>query len=169
MSGLYSFTGNSASNSYDFETDFGITVNVYFSIGEYIFPKYVNISQLTYNFGIQTSEPVKADPKVHKTVIYILYSHFTVKPESILFWTCDGMDGREKARDRKFDGWFANCRDQEFVKLNSIFVIEVEDIPISTYASVLYLKDNPFATEIEDAFNNLESDFGDKDQSVVED
>jgi hypothetical protein len=166
LSGLYSFSGNSASGSYNFTTDFGIIVDVFFEEGAYIFPKYPNFKELTYQFGIRTTEPVKGDPKVKSTIIYILYSHFAVNPNSILIWICDNLDGKHLLRNRKFNSWFLDCQDRDYVKLNTEIIVESEDGSTSSFVSIVYLQDNPHAEEITAAFNNLEADFDDKDLSI---
>ena len=119
-------------------------------------------------FGISTSGLVKGDPKVRKTVIYILYSHFTVRPDSVVIWICDGTDGKERIRNRKFNGWFLDCKDADYTKLDTEIVVDVGNGPSSTYVSVVHLISNPHSQEIALAFNNLEADFNDKDLSVQE-
>lgn len=160
MSGLYSFTGNSAANTYTFKTDLGIIVNVYFYPGDFIFGGYTSFNDSVLHFGINTSERVRNDSRVKRTVIFIIDSLFVSKPDTILIFNCDNEDGYGVHRKRKFNGWFLESNTKNLIKLDA----EIADNEYHIkYASIIFNSDNLHSSDICMAFERLDSEFIDKD------
>ena len=97
--------------TYYFETDNGLRYRAYFI--SFPAPFYT-----LYSFSFEREEGVGAyDARVKDTIVTVLHDFFEAE-NYILGYTCDVTDGREMARKRLFDRWFAQENDGSLRKID---------------------------------------------------
>ena len=97
--------------TYYFETENGLKYKAYFIEFPSTFYK-------LYSFSFDKLEGCAPyDPRVRDTIVTILADFFDAD-NYILGYTCDVTDGREMARKRLFDRWFAQADDNSLRKID---------------------------------------------------
>ena len=96
-------------NRYFFETDNLVAYSVEFTDSVHYFlnlPPHIPV----FEFNIKVLSPVDTfekphDARVEATIVEILTTFFSQNKNSLIY-ICDNLDNRQRARPRKFDGWF---------------------------------------------------------------
>lgn len=146
-----------SSLEYTFTTRYMVTYRVVFKPSGYLFGDVV-WADFCYEVAIRNVEggtdpkTTPADARVVATVVGIL-SHFFANRERVVVYTCETADGRGAARARKFDGWFRQFNDDQFVKADrQLFDPRLKLIYQN---SILLRADHPQRDEILAAFEAL--------------
>jgi Family of unknown function (DUF6169) len=98
-----------------------------------------------------------SDKLIAPTIAAIVADFFRVHSESVVLYICDSSDGRQAARWRKFNDWFAYFNQDEFVK-HDLSVFDEND-GITYYNAIIFRVLNPYRQEIITAFNNILSSY----------
>jgi Family of unknown function (DUF6169) len=114
-------------NKYFFETDNSVAYSVEFTDGVHYFlnlPAHIPV----FEFNIKVLSAVDTfgkpyDKRVEATIVEILSTFFSQNKNSLIY-ICDNLDNRQRARRRKFDGWF---------KKSNSTVVEKYDIDFTVY------------------------------------
>jgi Family of unknown function (DUF6169) len=120
---------------YLFGTDSDIFYQISFDINLYSnhLDRFPFLLQHGYGLGIYPSGSAKSSPKVSNTIKAILSEFFSNQdPEAFLLYHCEHNDGKQAARNRLFDKWHNESKDEEKTYKYSL---EVE-INISPEATV---------------------------------
>jgi hypothetical protein len=134
---------NSQGKIYKFTTDNGIFYNVSFSDGSFYFTNiepHIPVYELAIKFislGDHFSPP--QDRRAEITIIAIIQSFLSDHTNSIIY-TCDNIDERHHARNRKFNSWFNRYKSSDLEKYDSSFLVEDTEI----LASLIVHSQNPF-------------------------
>jgi Family of unknown function (DUF6169) len=151
------------SNNYRFQTDKGIYYSVEFSEGSFYFsnfPNYLSVFEFSISvptLGENFSPPL--DHRVEATVVEILRAFFSNHKNSIVY-TCESIDNRQKARQRKFDRWF-NQNIQYVPELEKYdAVIKYDDLEIIS-ALIVHIN-NPKKDELVNIFLNQIEEYRNK-------
>jgi Family of unknown function (DUF6169) len=134
---------NYQDKSYKFTTDNGIFYNISFSDGSFYFANiepHIPIYELAIKFislGDYLSPP--QDRRAEITIIDIILTFLSDHTNSIIY-TCDNIDNRHHARNRKFNIWFNKHQSTDLEKYDSSFVVENTEI----LASLIVHSQNPF-------------------------
>lgn len=91
------------------------------------------------------------DPAIAVTVVGICKDFFADK-ERILLYICETADARHLARVRKFDAWFREFNDFQFLKLDANFP---DANNITYYVSLIFRANHPSRHVIIDEVNLL--------------
>jgi Family of unknown function (DUF6169) len=144
---------NQQGNSYRFLTDKEVYYNVQFSEGSYYFagfPSYLSVFEFSISvisLGDNVTPPL--DPRVEATVVTILKAFLTHHENSIIY-VCETVDQRQRARYRKFDGWFnQNIYALPELEKHDAF-ITYEDLEF--LSSLIVHKNNPHKEELVQLF-----------------
>lgn len=129
-------------DSFVFTTQHNVTYEIYYLDGQSYLPD--------TSFGIHTKilgfKPFESeikyipfDPRIAATILHNIEQQFTNK-NTVIIYSCDQSDSREKARRRLFNGWF---------KLYNIELQKVDlDFDDTLFVSILYHPDNIYKLEI---------------------
>lgn len=134
-------------NTYKFTTEKGIFYNVSFTDGSFYFNNiepYIPVFELAIKFislGDHLTPP--QDSRTEITIISIVQSFLTEHTNSIIY-TCDNIDNRHYARNRKFNMWFNRYQTSELEKYDSSFDVEGSEI----LASLILHTQNPFKEKL---------------------
>ena len=134
---------NYQDKTYKFTTDNGIFYNISFSDGSFYFTNiepHIPVYELAIKFislGDHLSPP--PDKRAEITIIDIVQSFLSDHTNSIIY-TCDNIDNRHYARNRKFNIWFNRYKSSDLEKYDSSFVVENTQI----LASLIVHAHNPF-------------------------
>jgi hypothetical protein len=125
-----------------FITENEIIYSVYFISGEEYLPNQSYSNDL-YVFGFQANSKYKgfADKKVETSILKILTAFFE-NNRNLIVYSCDQSDKKELARKRLFDKWFNAYGLINFIKVDFEFESNL-------YVSIIYRKDNPQISDIE--------------------
>jgi hypothetical protein len=151
----FSFLGGEK-NSFTFQTLNGDTYEILFKPTPYLFNENSIYSQNTYEFSIiLASNPSNNNPptdlKIPATIAKIFSYFFDNSDDTVTIYICDSSDGRQLARQRKFDHWYSYYNNI-FVKIDAKFEeIDGTIIPVS----LIIKESNPFRTQIFDEFLNV--------------
>ena len=154
----YNFTKNdSDSSEYAFITSSGMIYSVAFVKADFYFPNNDSFKNDTFELVIQLDESQKntwagRDFNIPSTIASI-FKDFFQHHEKVVVFSCDTTDGKQAARNRKFDDWFGQFNDDSLLKLNeTIFDIENQ---FQYFMSMIISKENPHKEEIMAAFKEL--------------
>ncbi|MDZ7900233.1 MAG: DUF6169 family protein [Arcicella sp.] len=148
---------DSDSSEYAFVTSSGMIYSVAFVKADYYFPKNESFKNDTFELIIQLDESQKntwagRDLNIPSTIAAI-FKDFFKDHEKVVVFSCDTTDGKQGARNRKFDDWFKQFDDDSLLKLNeTIFDIENQS---QYFMSMIFSKENPHKNEIVIAFKEL--------------
>ncbi len=149
------YFGGGKHNSYYFETNNGVHYEIKFKETPYLFKNFPKeISKYVFEFAIlveynPTSKMPPEDKKIGATVVAVFLDFYSKYDNPISIYICDSSDGKEFIRKRKFDQWFAEFNNFNFVKVDEVIADkENNKFPISLIIS----KSNPNRTAIIDAF-----------------
>jgi hypothetical protein len=149
-------------NSYGFETNLGIVYEIKFKPSPYLFPSESEYSANAFEFAIEvflnpnpTSPPF--DKKSSKTIAYIFEDFYQRNIETVTIYLCDSSDGRQMVRHRKFNIWFDEFNQEEYLKLDRI----LKDIHGNIFPTSLIMKhSNPFKEQIIHEFEAITDGYG---------
>lgn len=132
---------------YEFATDNGLIYNITFTT--YDFPNPI-LSQHGVVLGIElpdsgTRDP-GTDPRIEATVIAVIELLLNTDPTRVILWVCSPDKRQQAARNRKFDRWHRNYREN-----SGLLTIIKADLEVSPgeYTSLLYRADHPDAAALE--------------------
>jgi hypothetical protein len=110
-----------------------------------------------FNIDVLEGDPSASshDERIALTVIHVFNAFFT-KLQHVAIYICDGHDGRQLARKRKFDYWFDKYNEGVFMKSDHVAV--VEDMQI--YNSIILHVHNGNRQEILAAYEELNRGIG---------
>lgn len=152
----FDFVGG-AYNSYYFNTDFNITYLVKFKDSSYLFDGRLSFEIQAYEMVIEIEDnpnDIKPplDSKIPLTIFTIFNDFCNNFNESVMIYICDSSDIRQEARRRKFNQWVDIFKGDRYLKFDTA----IEESPQITYHSSLIIRfDNPFKTQIIEAYVNL--------------
>ena len=109
-------------NSYIFSTNSQVIYEVGFKPTSYLFSENPLFTYNTYELGIKVIETAgdnstKLDPYIPPTIAAI-FLHFFQQKENIVVYTCETADLKHHARNRKFNQWFMQFNDGNFIKID---------------------------------------------------
>ena len=135
-------------------TDYGLRYVIYFIDYSTQFADYPFLVGRIFMFNIEVTDGDASrsphDERIALTVIQIFGAFFS-RQQNVAIYICDGHDGRELARKRKFDYWFDKYNEGLFMKSDNIAV--VEDLQI--YNSIILHIHNDHRYQILHAFEEL--------------
>jgi len=94
---------------------------------------------------------IPSDLRIVSTILYNINQRFQDK-ETVIIYTCDQVDGREKVRKRLFDKWFVE-HNTELLKVD----LEFDN---TLFITILYHPDNSNRAEIEQTILDLKDKWG---------
>lgn len=149
--------------AYFFKTNSSVFYRIEFKPTGYIFGSEYIWSNYCYEFSIKLSlnSPKNSpfDPLISVTIASIFNDFFKNK-EKIIVYTCDTSDRKHLVRVRKFDSWFVQFNQGEYLKIDNSIHDVIQNI---IYHNSLIIKiENPFKDEIIDTFNSLINGFDDE-------
>jgi hypothetical protein len=112
----------------------------------------LKINSLVYAFDLvqiknKTEKEKSFDPKINKTVGFILNKFFAKNPDSVLFYICDDNDQKAFKRQLSFTKWFKSNNVIEPKK--SLITANIADL---IYVGAILLNANPEKMKIESYF-----------------
>lgn len=143
-----------ATNSFVFETRFGLRYNVGFA------EDYTFLEEGVYQFYIVklSKGNSRHDPLVKETIKSVLESFFNAEPSTLLY-ICDTSDSRQSIRDRLFRTWFSEYAYQgAFTMINEMLTFD----GVQYFASILLRNDHPLYTQIICTFRDFIKDLPSK-------
>lgn len=131
--------------SYDFVTDYGVHITIYFDEDLMI------TSGISYQLIIGNANNKKSprDSKLQKTVSAIVEEFFTTNQAAMLY-ICETGDGKQGMRSRLFKYWFRAYDYNSKYTLHTTCVKDEDGIP--NFAALIIRNDNPFIVEIVSEF-----------------
>lgn len=137
----YKVDWDEVTESYDFVTNYGVQISVYFE------EDFLIQSDTSYQLIIGNSNQKKSprDIKLQKTVLAIIEEFFHQNQAAMLY-ICETGDGKQKVRNRLFKYWFDSY---EFNTKYSLYTTHiVDDEGISNFAALILQNDNPKIVDI---------------------
>ena len=141
----YKVEMDSVTGSYDFVTDSGVHITIYFDEDLMI------TSGLSYQLIIGNANNKKSprDNKLQKTILSIVEEFFTMNQAAMLY-ICETGDGKQGMRSRLFTYWF---KAYEYNSDYSFHTTSVKDEDgITNFAALIIRNDNPLIVEIVSEF-----------------
>jgi hypothetical protein len=143
-------------NIYTFETLQFITYRVKFKPTGYLFEEYI-WSFYAYEMVIEIAENISKkvpilDQQIPATIAQI-FTNFFQEKEKIAVYTCETADGKHLARVRKFNAWFKDFNPDFLLKVDRYIKDNIEEVIY--FNSLILRQDNPFKTQILEAFEDL--------------
>ena len=93
-----------------FSTESGLNYKIAIYSGEPTFPQFPDFNHMigVFAFEIEGAElpPHKPDFRVRDTVCSIILKYLDADEDNFLFFVCDSVDGKQKARMSLFERWF---------------------------------------------------------------
>lgn len=102
---------------FEFYTSFGAAYSVVFVPGSAYFTTDHTAKDFIYSVDIKLLNPGPYnhyDFVIGITVAEIFFHFFSSDERRIIFYICDPVDGKMKARKRKFDCWFSLFQHRRF-------------------------------------------------------
>lgn len=101
---------------------------------------------------------IPCDHRVSATVCSIITTALQAAPEKILFFVCDSIDAKQRARMRMFNRWYRNSKNLHLEKHNtSILSPDME-----LYASIMLHSHHPQKDHIIHSFYHLSRNTAEK-------
>lgn len=169
----YSLDYSEESRTYSFTTTKNLHVEVYFTDGSRVFDTRLPFQKDVYYFGFniksifpgENVHKSKGDPRLKDTIVYILYQHFGVNPDSIIIFTCDQTDGQQAARHRKFNAWYLINGDFEFEKIDKVISVAGYE-HLDTMFSAIFSASNKYRSLIKTTLADFENLLDGKDYYI---
>ncbi len=155
---------DNGNDTYEFSTENGINYQFYFTEGASYFEESTSFASQVKMFGFQPTnyqptlqnrgEAAKVklnnsyDSRVEITLVQAIKEYFN-NPQAILTYVCLQSDGRQAERHRRFNIMYQRHFKDQFIKKD---IAEGPDV----FASIIFWKENPFRTEIEDSITEFE-------------
>lgn len=159
MSSLYKI--HQTEIGYSFDTDKKVPYIIFLEKSSFVPP----FGDFLYDFSFfplvpkekRSKEQNGLDPKICLTLINFLEDLFDQDVRNSIIFVCDSKDRREIYRKNLFDKWYDRCSLERFEKLDFKLVNKGDNYSITTYISVVTLKDNPHLVDLKDfAKSNME-------------
>jgi hypothetical protein len=99
------------------------------------------------------------DRLIAPTIAAIVTEFYQICHQAVVLYICDSSDGRQAARWRKFNDWFAYFNQAEFVKHDLCLVDENDGV--TYYNAVIIRNENPNQQAIADTFDGIISGYND--------
>ncbi len=141
----YKVEMDSLTGSYDFVTDNGVHITIYFDEDLMI------TSGASYQLIIGNANNKKSprDNKLQKTIFAIIEEFFAMNQAAMLY-ICETGDGKQGMRSRLFSYWF---KVYQYNSNYSIHTTSVKDEDgITNFAALIIRNDNPLIVEIVSEF-----------------
>lgn len=144
-------------NAYSFVTAYGVIYEVRFKPTGYIFgdaPFAPYVFEFSLLMTYKPAERIKiaSDLQIPKTVISILIDFFKEESKLVSLYICDSSDFKQLVRKRKFDRWFLDYNNGDYIKSDQKLVDrDGTEFPVA----IILRRDNPYRSEISDAFFEL--------------
>lgn len=160
----YDFVSDARHTAFRFATVYELTYEVRFTPSGYLFPKYPELNDYTFELVIKlvanaTGSRTPPDPRIVATVA-VIFSAFLEQNKRVVVYICDTSDKRQAVRARKFGGWF-----EQYQSTTGLYKV---DQTIMDGQGVIYLMslvtraDNPLRRQAFDAFDELITGENDK-------
>ncbi len=137
-------------NSYEFTTDLGVNYQIAFVDYSGVLEIHTPVYMLLIDRFVPECCSKKYDERIKYTILHILEIFFH-KNNNAAIAIYDIIDGRQDARKRLFDYWYAEYAKGKVVKLEGQCVID-ERI---THAALFYSINSSNKIEIVRGFNNI--------------
>lgn len=137
----YKVDWDEVTESYDFVTNYGVRISVYFE------EDFLIQSDTSYQLIIGNSNQKKSprDIKLQKTVLAIIEEFFH-RNQAAMLYICETGDGKQKVSSRLFKYWFDSY---EFNTKYSLYTTHiVDDEGISNFAALILKNDNPKIVDV---------------------
>lgn len=152
----------SIEGGYEFATDFGLTYQIFFLDCSSLFQDLPLNSEFAFSFSFSFAilnnspeEKIPLDSKVELTIAEVIKTFFE-RNDRLILYTCDDSDGKESARDRKFNHWFIkNNTDHQLIKLDKKITVENKIL----YNTLIFKSNTPHSANIENSFHSLCEEF----------
>jgi len=155
----YSF--HSAGNDYEFYTAYGTAYAVSFIwAGEYFRDSHP-IKKFIYRVDIEQMDPGPYnyfDFRTGITITEIIFHFFERDSRNVVFYICDPLDGRVKARIRKFKYWYRLFDNGSYNRIDA----EIKTASLSVEASFIFQKNNVLAYDLPAIINEAKNNFSNK-------
>ena len=141
-------------DSFVFTTDFNLTYEIYYLDGAAYLPDTafgMHTKILGFKLITGPIKDIPSDLRIVSTILYNINQRFQDK-ETVIIYTCDQVDGREKVRKRLFDKWFVE-HNTELLKVD----LEFDN---TLFITILYHPDNSNRAEIEQTIPDLKDKWG---------
>ena len=140
-------TQKNKENEYVFVTNYGIQYSIEIEDGSSYFlsfKPYLSVYELSIDISnVEQVLFAPYDRRTEVTILSIVKAFFQDHTNSIIY-VCDSVDGKHRARNRKFDMWFSRNNDGTLEKYDLDFSTEGMEI----LASLIVHIDNPFKEEL---------------------
>lgn len=152
-------------NTYSFSTYYTIRYAIKFVPSSYMFEGFVDHNVDAYEMVIAVADNplgkrIPADPLTEPTIRSIFFDFFRQKDQVIIF-ICDSSDGRQKARARKFTGWFYGDVPPYLIKFDTKFADGKKEL---IYLSIILDARNSHVGELVSLIQNLYLDMNKEEQ-----
>ena len=141
----YQVEMDEVTGSYDFVTDSGVHITMYFD------EDYMITSGLSYQLIIGNANNKKSprDHKVQQTILEIVEEFFSTNQAAMLY-ICETGDGKQSVRSRLFSYWFDAYEYNSRYSIHTICIKDEEGV--SNFAALIIRNDNPLILEIVSEF-----------------
>ena len=158
----YSYLYYPIKGHYTFETETGLTYQVYFTDGSGYFEAYPEIAHyfLMFGFLILESKEPNPDLKVWATIYHILLDFLANNQKALLF-VCDTKDDKQAQRHRLFSIWYNRLRTTDRKEVEKFDMI-LESKEMKLFTSLLISKQHIEYEAIVKAFLDLQQHYQDK-------
>lgn len=141
----YQVEKDEVTGSYDFVTDSGVHITMYFD------EDYMITSGLSYQLIIGNANNKKSprDHKVQQTILEIVEEFFSTNQAAMLY-ICETGDGKQSVRSRLFNYWFDAYEYNSRYSIHTTCIKDEEGV--SNFAALIIRNDNPLILEIVNEF-----------------
>lgn len=148
-------------NSYLFVTLRGITYEVQFIPTPYLFgPNFVLADELVELVIKVAYNPLDrrppSDPLVGPTVAAIIGDFYRKSSLTVTIFLCDTTDRRHKARWRKFNSWYVEFAESNYIRIDDSVKDAKQEVVY--YCAVMVKHGNPYLREVGLAFFDMMAD-----------
>jgi len=147
-------------NSFEFFTAYGAAYAVSFVMAGEYFGKHP-VADSIYRIDVEQNDPGpynNLDIQVGITIAEIVLFFFERNKNGIIFYLCDPADGKDRARERKFEYWYRLFGNSDYNRI----VVSVSTNNIAAKIYFVFLKNNPFAYDLPAIIEKAKNSFGDK-------
>ena len=148
-------------NLYSFQTKDGALYNVIFKPSPYVFGEDAVFAPYLYELIIELENEENIGKGTDKRLPFTVYDIFVDFYKrngdlNICLYICNSSDGRQIVRARKFMYWFRLLNQGGIIYVGD----DIKDSDGIIYPVAILMKlNNPYRSQILDAFNNLISDY----------
>lgn len=155
---FYSFRFLGGTNNvYTFITAYNVVYEVRFKPTGYLFED-APFAPHVFEFSLlllqkpEAAVKITTDVIIPNTVVVIFLHFFQRQLENICIYICDSSDFKQHVRKKKFDRWFAEYNNGDYLKIDEKLVdADGTEFPVS----LILRQDNPFKTLVFEAFTGL--------------